>query len=926
MRSFCLSVVLLFMMVIGNPTYFHAASRFPPGQRWWKAESEHFILHYPENLASIAVIAAKRAEKAYHAVTKDLGLTVKRIHLVLTDHTDFANGFTSLFPKPLIVVFITPPHTGETIGDYDDWLTTVLVHEITHAVQLEDAHSIYKILRSVIGRNPVAFPNLWAPDWYTEGLAVFEETRWTTGGRACSAETRALLDAVREAREPETLDREWIDRIRWPGGLSPYHFGGAFLAYTFTTARAHWFEGIRAKNHTLFPFFLDGAEKKILGRSFNEAWLDWIQASVKSERGPVEVIDDPGYMVRSLRFAGRRICYGMARPHEYPGIFCIRPGEQKRKRLKEGIGIDWFGISSGGQWLVYSSLDLNKTYQERFQLHIANLKSGKSYRPNDGLRLAMPDVREDGTVVAVRKEPRGETSLVLIPFAGKAIPVEPPSRVVYQYPRWTPNGKGFVTVVHLPDGKNCFDFYSEKGERTWRALCDTSRKVEPAWSSDGKVLWFAADYRGRFEIYTWESGTQENPKRISPDGYEWRSPLPDEHGFYVLEYTSHGYRVVRVRCIGQEIQPIPPEEKTETDECSIRTVPGEREGVDAWTWTSSPRQERIRPVLLPFTWFPYITIQDGRWRPSLRAVGEEIRGYFGYVAQAEYAPEAQELGYDLQYRIDRWYPTTWLHVSRTIEDITGGDSIIEQNSEIFFQIPYRRFRWVAGMSVGGRFQKFYLKNADGKRKFLGKQWTLPFSLFYSRAIQYGASVSPEDGFSAALFGNLGFGEDRYRTIGLDAAFYLPGLLRHHVTTLRLRVLSSDGQNPEILSFGSETTDLGPIRRLGHTVRLIRGGALLNLEYRFPIYEIQRGFGQAPLFLHRVSGALFFDWARLSNHPIMQEITPNIAHREIFYAMGGEVRLQFVLKGWLDTLLRAGVAWDPKDLRSRRFYVGLGWPF
>src|SRR5678815_3525808 len=119
------------------------------------------------SLASLAQarIVAGVAEAVYPRITGLLAWRPQgRVHLVLLDSADFANGYASPLPFNNFAVFLSPPDEGELLQNRE-WLELVLTHEFTHIVHLDKAYGPPDSLRRVFGRLGLLFPNALEPFW-----------------------------------------------------------------------------------------------------------------------------------------------------------------------------------------------------------------------------------------------------------------------------------------------------------------------------------------------------------------------------------------------------------------------------------------------------------------------------------------------------------------------------------------------------------------------------------------------------------------------------------------------------------------------------------------------------------------------------------------------------------------------------------------
>ncbi len=169
-----------------------------PWADWQSADSAHFRVHYRATQRAQAEAVARAAERVYPRVTEGLQWEPRgRTELVVYSELDIANGFTTPLPFNIIGVFLTPPDEGQLL-DNSVWLDLLLVHEFTHAVHLDKVRGAPRILQTIFGTVPWFIPNLLAPGWTLEGIAVYNESDPAAGrGRLKGPMFEAWLRAER---------------------------------------------------------------------------------------------------------------------------------------------------------------------------------------------------------------------------------------------------------------------------------------------------------------------------------------------------------------------------------------------------------------------------------------------------------------------------------------------------------------------------------------------------------------------------------------------------------------------------------------------------------------------------------------------------------------------------------------------------------
>jgi hypothetical protein len=276
-------LALLFCLLAARP----ASAKFDPSFLWTTLETEHFLVHFHQDGEATARRAAAIAEDVHRRLAPRIHWEPKeKTRLVLVDAADEANGWATPIPYNVIYLYLTHPSGTQGFGltSYDDWLRLVITHEYSHILQLDMTHGIPDGLQYVLGR--IYFPNFFQPVWLIEGLATYEETELTAGGRGRSAWSDMVLrTAALENRFP-TLAQAAVFPDSWPGGQVPYLFGESFIRFL---AGRYGREGVAeistAYSGRAVPWLVESTAQRTLGREYLGLWQEW-KASVRdrSER------------------------------------------------------------------------------------------------------------------------------------------------------------------------------------------------------------------------------------------------------------------------------------------------------------------------------------------------------------------------------------------------------------------------------------------------------------------------------------------------------------------------------------------------------------------------------------------------------------------------------------------------------------------
>jgi len=210
-----------------------------------------------------------------------LGNSLKRTPVVLEDLGAFTNGIADpVFNS--IHLFPYPPSTG-ALSFAENWWTQVGIHEYTHMLHLTAAGGTPAFFTSIFGN--IAAPNLLAPLWLMEGIAVYAESSFSKySGRLNEGAFSAYMAArTGEYRFPSLVEATF-EPASYPGGRGAYLFGAQFIDYLLRTYGEDKLAQFINQYGTsplayispLIPALgLDRTAKEVFGKSFHQLWRDW---------------------------------------------------------------------------------------------------------------------------------------------------------------------------------------------------------------------------------------------------------------------------------------------------------------------------------------------------------------------------------------------------------------------------------------------------------------------------------------------------------------------------------------------------------------------------------------------------------------------------------------------------------------------------
>ena len=934
-----------------------------PYGRWRTIDTPHFRVSFPAPLEEQARRAAAQAEIAYAKLARHLHPPRGKVDLVVADNVDYTNGFTTVFPSNRITIYMLPPLDVPSLEFYDSWFEEVETHELTHAFHLDRSAGWWGVAQDVFGRAPLLFPNAYEPAWMTEGLAVYYESALTGAGRVKGTVSETIVRSTAQRSAFPYYDAWSLATTRFPYGDIPYDYGAEFLNWL---AIAHGDSTlplfVERTSHRAVPFFYNGAADEAFGVTFKSGWRLWrdsLDAQVRGLASP----DAPMTGWRDLTHDGHTairprwsddgsLVYFGNLGKSFSEAYAIDSTGARRALGRRNTGDTQVPVDDGS--ILYAQLEYGDPYHVRSDLW-RQLGSSVT-RLTHGARLAQPDVRADGAIVAVRYEP-ATTSLVRVsrdgreitPLTGVAADTE------WAEPRWSPNGH-LIAATRWTRGGYADVVVLDTTGRVVRAFThDRAFDASPAWSPDGNSVLFSSNRTGSTQLYVALLADSAPPRLLSRSSTAiyYPSLAPDGKTLAAVRYDADGEHVgvAPFDTAGaaptplDTIFPAPPYPAAERD-------------------TSPSRAYSPFPGLWPHYWLPLIgtNTMNGITLGAYTS-GNDVIGRHAYFAQALADPWHYQNTFDAGYAYaGLGQPVLTLQALQYWDQFTVYDSasapvgsLFRRTRKLNLGLTLRRLRVYStafASLVGGIEQRHYTTSPDSLLPLLSSYyqsdkrfWTVGAVAGYANAVQPVQGVSPEDGISSLVSGTFRWldGQSAVWDEELEGslAAYLAlahGSFAHPVLRARGAVGSVTGSNPSEFSLGGVSgggavllpgITLGsprffPVRGFSPGVEAGTRITAGTVELVLPLAAVHHGFGFFPLFLDRSSITLFTDagsaWGQYSSGD---------AQTNLIASVGGELTVFVGVPYDAAYSLRIGVAAPVKNgsgvaVPAATFYLTLGY--
>jgi len=618
--TFFLIIYLLFFCSLSSLTVI-AVPRYDPSLNWQVLESPHFSVYFckqqNKDISSsnnptyeqLAQQIADIAEETYQQVNTQLGSPNKHHHLqkiaiIMEDFSDYALGFTSSFPHRVIRLSLTASTAKSFDMKFKSWLKMVITHEYTHLAHFEMTAGSTTALRALFGQ--ILAPNALQPIWSTEGLAVYNETKFTTGGRGIDSRYDMYLRMAALENQFNTLDQiSGYYLTSWPDGSAPYIYGQSLIHFI---AQKYGEDKVIALSEIFceYPYLgFNYAVKKAIGLNLEELYQSWkdilqekyqLQAQKilsQKELTPSRQLTKYNYWVDYPRWIstaeGDKIAVRVFTPHSYPFIQIIDPLSsfapltystiKNQSLIKRTYGRNSsFSISPDSSKIIYAKLGDYEQFYKYYDLYLFDLKTEKEMRLSEGLRARDPSwsPRPDNPqIVAVINE-AGTNNLALINL--NSIPDQTSSSLASP-----PITKESITyLTDFQDGTQLYQpSWSPKGDRialsAWRQgyqdiyilnldpenlstnnlnpsnidtpilqpiFCDKSIDLGPCWSPDGQYLFFTSDRTGIYNIFAFSLPDKKLYQVTNVLGGAFQPAIsPDGTQLTFISYHATGYEL-----------------------------------------------------------------------------------------------------------------------------------------------------------------------------------------------------------------------------------------------------------------------------------------------------------------------------------------------------------------------------------------------
>lgn len=551
-----------------------------PYLRWSTLETPHFRVHYHSGLERVAQRVATLCEAIYGRLAPNLGWEPAELtHVVLTDATDAANGSAGVVPYNQVRLFVTAPDDMSALTDYDDWMLTLVTHEQTHILQVDNATGIPALVNALVGKRYVQ--NQGQPRFILEGLAVAMESMLTSGGRLRSTQFDMYLRADVLEDNFAGIDQVSNYPFRWPRANLWYLYGSKFISWILEAYGPAVYSTVaRDYGAQVVPWGINRSLRRATGSTYADLYQAWHrhlkekygrQRDLVAFRGRIEGrrLTQRGEVARSPRFYPARctsdpaLIYFRDDGHTTPGLYRLAlrsngderapgaspEGEIVTRASTHGLSFDPdCGIifdSVAPTRRRYSFIDVFR--QEPGTTSPRGVGSSRK-RLTFGERARDPDVSPDGRKIVYVTNHAGTSTLMIAELDDEyrvhaARPLVPSAEFEQAYtPRFSPDGRAIAYSVWTEGGYRDIRVVDVESGRFFELFHDRALDQQPSWSADGARIFFTSDRTGIANVYAYDLETRRLRQVTNVvNGAYMPEVSPDGRTLVYVGYTALGF-------------------------------------------------------------------------------------------------------------------------------------------------------------------------------------------------------------------------------------------------------------------------------------------------------------------------------------------------------------------------------------------------
>ena len=516
-----LILFFLFSTILKGIGSWSFNNRSHPELDWKTIKTDHFDIHFHEEIREIALKGASIAEQVRPTLMKQMDLdTLPRLDIIFTSEDEILNGFA--MPSNNTIIWVDQNDAALWNGD-EKWLRTVLAHELQHLVYFNTIKGPWWL------PHPMSYLIASVPSWFVEGIAEYYTEKWRPFRYDISHKGHVIRNTVHKIKDPHN-----------DGFSKSLYFAERFGDSTISKILNH--------RNKLGLLYFESAFKKYTGiklKQFNEDWRRHMNTFYYGQRSQKERLEDIGkifklpinqvktfdYFPDTMRIAmigkmtkgqgDNSLVLATRDTSKENKIFKKRLEIAKKKnkkakrvrpkwKLKEldygvfGEMISNIDVSPDGNSIVYSKFGYGLNQSLLFDIWKYDLKTKNKIKLTESMRANYPKFSPDNKTICFVAHSKSTTQLYIMDSNGQNIKqlTKHVGDIQIITPSWSPDGESIAFAQSNEDGLMDIYVYHIKENSLKKLTSSSEADSLPIWDPNGEKISFTGLYDYTPNLYT----------------------------------------------------------------------------------------------------------------------------------------------------------------------------------------------------------------------------------------------------------------------------------------------------------------------------------------------------------------------------------------------------------------------------------------
>ncbi len=863
----------------------------PSKTKWTQIDTVNFSIVFPKGMDMPAQKIAGLIQSMQASDKSTVGAARRNISIVLQNEQIFSNAYVGLAPWRS-EFYTTAPQDPFSLGAFD-WNKNLAIHEYRHVQQYSNFNKGFSRFASIIlGQEGQAIANAAAvPDWFFEGDAVYQETKYSTQGRGRLPLFMGAFESLYLSEKKYNYQQMRNGSLRF---YMPNHYNLGYLLVSYGRQKYgdDLWEKVTADAASFKPFFypFQHATKKYTGiefKQFVQDAFDAYQKKWKEDKSdpvqwltPIEKNNVADYRYPYPSESGNTIVLKKSY-RKPPAFYTIHKEGKEQKIANKFISIDdQFSYNNGK--IIYASYEPHARWGNKAfnQLAVLDIVTGETEIVAKHSRYFSPDIAHNGKqIVVVENAITTESTLKLINEKSETVKGFKMPGCFFSNPKFSKDDKSLFVIAR-----------NEKGEMALLKIQIDSEKFEFLLPFENRLLGylqvqedelvFTMTHAERDELWTLNtSNTLAKPSRLAsyPTGL-YQGYLDKEGKLVVSVFTADGYRLGRMQVMANSSS------NSSDNKRNFKPI-NYSDNLKEETGFSTKKYKKGHQLLNIHSWRPMYTQPEY----SFTLYGQNVLNTFQTSLAYTYNENegSHKASFSGAFGGSYLQPVGGIGQTWSRSAYLNKDTLVnwnEFNANIGLQLPlnlsgqnaYRFLNFYSGYHIDqlkwtGIGQKL-LKDQDN----YSWQSRISYQMQVQKAIQ---QIYPHWGQYLLAQYKTSVTSATATQLLLSSSFYIPGLMNNHSIVLTAAIQARDTMNRYIFSNnfpfsrGYQTVDFPRMWKFG-------------FNYHLPLLYPEWGVGNIVYFL-RIRANAYYD------HTVGKSLRTGTQYQ--FNTVGGE--LFFDTKWW-----------------------------